>query len=169
MPFASAAADLLIKPLDVEQLENAMETARSKIASARTRLNDVREFRSNRDTITDQPRFLQRFAAESEGKIVLIKIQDVLWLQSLGNHIRVHSAVATHLIRNTMRAVLSQLDPTVFLRIHRNAVVNLDHVTEFFLPAQGNMFVKLDNGVSLPLRRASRASLRKFLKQHSLA
>ena len=168
-PFVSAAADLLIKPLDVEQFENAMETARSKIASARTRLNDVREFRSNKDTITDQPRFLQRFAAESEGKIVLIKIQDVLWLQSLGNHIRVHSAVATHRIRNTMRTVLSQLDPTVFLRIHRNAVVNLDHVTEFFLPAQGNMFVKLDNGVSLPLRRASRASLRKFLKQHSLA
>lgn len=165
----SAAADLLIKPFDVEQFENAMETARSKIANARARLSDVREFRSNQDTIAAQPRFLQRFAAESDGKIVLIKTRDVLWLQSFANHIRVHSAVATHLIRNTMRTVQSLLDPTVFLRIHRNAIVNLDHVAEFFLPAQGNMFVKLDNGVSLPLRRTSRASLRKLLKQYSLA
>jgi two-component system, LytTR family, response regulator len=167
MPLA--AADLLIKPFDVEQFENAMETARSKIASARAGLRDVPELRSNKERIADQRRFLQRFAAESEGKIILIKIQDVLWLQSFGNHIRVHSAVATHLIRNTMRTVQSLLDPTLFLRIHRNAIVNLDHVAEFFLPAQGNMFVKLDNGVSLPLRRASRASLRKLLKQHSLA
>ena len=165
----SAASDRLIKPIDVELFENAMEAARSRIANARAKLNHVREFRSNQDTIADQPRFLQRFAAESEDKIVLIKIQDVLWLQSFGNHIRVHSTVATHLIRNTMRRVQSLLDPTVFLRIHRNAIVNLDHVAEFFLPTHGNMFVKLDNGVSLPLRRASRASLRKLLKQSSLA
>jgi two-component system, LytTR family, response regulator len=169
MPLASAAADLLIKPFDVEQFENAMEIARSKIANTRARSNDVHEFRSNNDPMADQRRFLQRFAAESQGKIVLIKIRDVLWLQSFGNHIRVHSAGATHLVRSTMRSIQSLLDPTVFLRIHRNAIVNLDHVTEFFLPAQGNMFVTLDNGVSLPLRRASRGSLRKLLKQHSLA
>jgi two-component system LytT family response regulator len=167
MPLA--AADILIKPFDVEQFENAMEAALAKIANARAGLRNVPKFMSNKDRISDQRRFLQRFAAESEEKIVLIRTCDVLWLQSFRNHIRVHSAAGTHLIRNTMRTVQSLLDPTLFLRIHRNAIVNLDHVAEFFLPAQGNMFVKLDNGVSLPLRRASRTSLRKLLKQHSLA
>jgi two-component system, LytTR family, response regulator len=169
MPLASSSADLLIKPFNVEQFENAMEGARSKIASVRARLSDLQEKKRNVERMPGRNTFLQRFVAESEGRIVLIKVTDVLWLQSFGNYIRVHSASAAHLVRNTMRKVQPLLDPSLFIRIHRNAIVNLDHVVEFFLPTTGNMFVKLDNGVSLPLRRSSRASLRKFLKQYSLA
>jgi two-component system LytT family response regulator len=145
-----------------------MEIARSKIAAVRARLNGLRENDHSIHDVPRQPKFLQRFAAESEEKIVLIKVPDVLWLQSFGNYIRVHSASAAHLVRNTMRRIQPLLDPTLFLRVHRNAIVNLDHVIEFILPVNGNMFVKMDNGLSLPIRRSSRAPLRKFLKQHSL-
>lgn len=168
MPFASAAADLLIKPFNVEQFEHAMETARAKITHARARFDASGEYKRSDDRVLASRKFLQRFAAESEGRIALIKVQDVLWLQSFGNYIRVHSAGAVHLLRNTMRNIQPLLDPTVFLRIHRNAIVNLDHVLEFFLPATGNMFVRLDNGLSVPLRRSSRALLRKVLKQQPL-
>ena len=167
-PFASAATDHLIKPFNVEQFENAMEIARSKIKAVKAKFSAAREYARRNDRVVEQRRFLQRFAAESDGRIVLIKAHDVLWLQSFGNHVRVHSAGAKHLVRNTMKNVQSLLDPAMFLRIHRNAIVNLDHVLEFFLPATGNMFVRLDNGLSLPLRRSSRASLRNFLKQSSL-
>jgi DNA-binding LytR/AlgR family response regulator len=51
--------------------------------------------------------------------------------------------------------------------VHRNAIVNLDHVAEFHLPAAGNMFVKLSNGRSLPLRRGNRSALRRSLKDMS--
>jgi two-component system, LytTR family, response regulator len=111
---------------------------------------------------------LQRLAVESEGRIVLLKTGDVLWLQSFGNQIRVHSGSSTYLVRYTMKKLQALLDPRHFLRVHRNAIVNLDHVIEFFLPTAGNMFVKLDNGTCLPLRKANRASLRKLLKQHLL-
>jgi DNA-binding LytR/AlgR family response regulator len=63
-----------------------------------------------------------------------------------------------------MKTLQSQLDPKRFLRVHRNAMVNLDRVTEFYLPPEGNMFVTLNTGVSLPLRRHNRSSLRKRLK-----
>jgi two-component system, LytTR family, response regulator len=168
MPFASSSAEFLIKPFNLEELKNAMDIARCKIANARAKLNDLRENNRSVDGTPRQPKFLHRFAAESEGRIALIKVSDVLWLQSFGNYIRVHSASAAHLVRNTMRKIQPLLDPSLFIRIHRNAIVNLDHVVEFSLPATGNMFVKLDNGVSLPLRRSSRASLRNFLKQQSL-
>jgi two-component system LytT family response regulator len=168
MPFASAAAHLLIKPFSVEQFEDAMDGARLKIADARSGLNVTGEYKRSGDRVLGARKFLKRFAAESEGRIVLIKMQDVLWLQSFGNYVRVHSATGVHMFRNTMRNIQHLLDPSLFLRIHRNALVNLDHVIEFFLPAIGNMFVKLDNGTSLPIRRASRASLRKLLKQHPL-
>lgn len=168
MPVQSTGTDLLIKPFDAEQFESAMEAARSRIVGARTRLSAIREYRGTNDPVPENRKFLHRFAAECEDRIVLIKVRDVLWLQSFGNYIRVHSATATHLVRNTMQNIQSLLDPNFFFRIHRNVIVNLDHVVEFFLPAAGNMCVKLDNGLSLPLRRSSRTSLRKLLKQHSL-
>lgn len=165
MPFASSSTDLLIKPFNVEEFENSVAIARSRIANARARLNELGE---NSHSVHGQPKFLQRFAAEFEGRIVLIKVPDVLWLQSFGNYIRVHSSSTTHMVRSTLKKIQPLLDPSLFLRIHRNAIVNLDHVTEFILPAAGNMFVKLDNGLSLPLRRSSRAALRNFFKWHSL-
>jgi two-component system, LytTR family, response regulator len=166
--FASATADLLIKPFNVEQLQVAIDAAKSKIIRARTELA-VSERVGNHEQPADRPRFLQRVAAESGEKIVLIGVKDILWLQSFGNHIRLHVGNATHLVRQTMKNFQNLLDPAHFLRVHRNAIVNLDHVQEFYLPPEGNMFVKLDNGTCLPLRRATRSLLRKTLKSHFLA
>ena len=168
LKFASATADLLIKPFNVEQLQVAIDAAKSKIIRARTELA-ASERVSNHEQPADRPRFLQRVAAESGEKIVLIGVKDILWLQSFGNHIRLHVGNATHLVRQTMKNFQSLLDPGHFLRVHRNAIVNLDHVQEFYLPPEGNMFVKLDNGTCLPLRRATRSLLRKTLKSHFLA
>jgi two-component system LytT family response regulator len=168
MPFASAGVDLLIKPFNVEEFHNAIEAARLRIIRARTAVSQVHERQGNQEPLPEQRQFLQRLAAEYEGRIVLLKARDILWLQSSGNHIRLHSAHATHLVRYSMKKIQVLLDPNHFLRVHRNAIVNLEHVVEFFLPTTGNMFVKLDNGTCLPLRRANRASLRKLLKQHLL-
>jgi two-component system LytT family response regulator len=167
-PFASTVADLLIKPFNVEQFQNAIEVAKSKITRARNASNINEHRGAHLDRRVERGRFLQRLAAESEGTIVLLKVKDILWLQSFRNHIRVHSIDASHLVRYTMKNIQAVLDPNHFLRVHRNVIVNLNHVTEFHLPTVGNMFVKLDTGACLPLRRASRASLRKILKQHTL-
>jgi two-component system, LytTR family, response regulator len=74
---------------------------------------------------------------------------------------------ASHLIRQSMKNLQALLDPNRFLRVHRNAIVNLDHVEEFHLPPNGNMFVGLNDGLCLPLRKANRAQLRKLLKDIS--
>ena len=88
-------------------------------------------------------------------------------MQTSGNHIRLHVGKASHLIRQSMKNLQALLDPNRFLRVHRNAIVNLDHVEEFHLPPSGNMFVKLNDGLCLPLRKANRAILRRLLKNIS--
>ena len=94
-------------------------------------------------------RFLQRLAVEAEEKIVLVRVEDIRWMQSSGNHIRLHLGKTSYLIRQSMKHLQTLLDPNRFLRVHRNAIVNLDHVEEFHLPPNGNMFVKLNDGLCL--------------------
>ena len=162
-PFASSAIDFLIKPFDAERFQSALDLARSRIAGARMEI-EVEERSSAREQQRPERRFLQRLAVEENEKIVLVKVEDIRWMQSSGNHIRLHIGNTSHLIRQSMKNIQAVLDPNRFLRVHRNAIVNLDHVEEFHLPPNGNMFVKLNDGLCLPLRKANRSLLRKLLK-----
>ena len=164
--FASSAIDFLVKPFDAEHFEAALDLARSRIASARMQL-DVEERSSDHEQQRPAPRFVQRLAVEANEKIVLVRVEDIRWMQASGNYIRLHVGKASHLVRQSMKNLQALLDPNRFLRVHRNAIVNLDHVEEFHLPPTGNMFVKLNDGLCLPLRKANRAPLRKLLKNIS--
>jgi two-component system LytT family response regulator len=161
--FASSAIDILVKPFDAERFQSALDLARSRIAGARMEL-ELEERSSDQEQPQPARRFLQRLAVEANEKIVLVRVEDIRWMQSSGNHIRLHLGKTSYLIRQSMKNLQRLLDPNRFLRVHRNAIVNLDHVEEFHLPPNGNMFVKLNDGLCLPLRKANRASLRKLLK-----
>jgi LytTr DNA-binding domain len=71
-----------------------------------------------------------------------------------------------YLLRQSLKNRQALLDPGRFLPVHRNVVVNLDHVEEFYLEAEGNMFVRLKNGLCLPPKKANRTLLRKILQTH---
>ena len=152
--FASSAIDFLVKPFDAERFEATLDLAKSVIARARLEL-EVEERSSDREQQRPARRFLQRLAVEENEKIVLVRLDDIRWMQSSGNHIRLHMGKTSHLIRQSMKNLQALIDPNRFLRVHRNAIVNLDHVEEFHLPPNGNMFVKLNDGLCLPLRKAN--------------
>lgn len=114
-----------------------------------------------------QSKFLSRLAVRVNDKLILVRLPEVFWIQSRGNLLRLHLPEAEYDCRMTMKDLLRQLDPERFLRIHRNAIVNLDHVTEFALPRYGNAFVHLRNSKALPISRAGRLALRRSLLSRS--
>lgn len=164
--FASNAVDFLVKPFNVERLESAFDLATAAISRRRAAATEPL---SHAEQGVEERRFLRRLAVEAGEKIVLLRTEDIEWLQAAGNNIRVHLREMNYLRRGSLKYLQSLLDPNRFLRVHRNAIVNLDHVEEFHLPTQGNMFVKLKHGACLPLQRANRALLRRILRQHFVA
>ena len=111
--------------------------------------------------------FLSRMAVKVEDRIVLLYSRDIAWIQSKGNWICIHSQAGDYDHRMTMAELEMQLDPNIFLRIHRNAIVNMNHVSEFTLPRTGNAFVHLRNGKALPISRARRHEVRRYLRSSS--
>jgi two-component system LytT family response regulator len=73
-------------------------------------------------------------------RVVLLPLQEILWIQSKGDWICLHSETADYDCRMTMTEMQTKL-PGSFLRVHRNAIVNLMQVSEFILPSSGNAFV----------------------------
>jgi two-component system LytT family response regulator len=64
------------------------------------------------------------------------------------------------MLRNTMANFETKLDPDVFLRIHRSAIVNLQHVKEFRTDGNdGECFVIMSDGHKLSVSRGYRSRI----------
>ena len=162
-PFASRANGLLVKPFDAEEFQSALDLAKSQIARLRLEAQARAVALAGQQQVLPSAPFLHRLAIEEGERIVLVRTADIEWMQASGNQIRLHVGKTSHLLRQSMKKLHALLDPSRFLRVHRNAIVNLDHVAEFHLPTMGNMFVELRSGFCLPLRKSSRPVLRRML------
>jgi DNA-binding LytR/AlgR family response regulator len=118
---------------------------------------------------TAAAKYLNRMTEKAGDKIVLVPVRDILWIQSNGNLLQLHLQAASYEHRMTIKDIYKRLDPERFLRVHRNALVNLDHVMDFDLPRQGNAFVHLRNGKALPISGTVRGVLRRGLLSQSYA
>jgi len=165
-PFASTAIDFLVKPFDAERFEASMDLAKSAIARERAG-GESGQIVDGKQADPVRTSWLERLVVESDHRMFLVRAEDIDWIQSSGDYVRLHVGTACHFLRQTMKELQAKLDPKRFLRVHRSAMVNLDRVKEFYLPPTGNMFVTLNTGVSLPLRRHTRFSLRRLLKNIS--
>lgn len=120
-----------------------------------------------RVTRTAPGKYLSRMSLRAGDRIVLVSVRDVVWVQSHGNLLRLHLEQASYEHRMTMKEMQQHLNPEDFMRVHRNAIVNLDHVVEFELPQRGNSVVRLRNGKVLPISGVARVALRRGLLSRS--
>jgi two-component system LytT family response regulator len=97
-----------------------------------------------------------RFLIKDGNKIVVVKTDQIDSIESAGNYVAVHVGSSSHILRETLCALETQLDPGHFLRISRSAIVNLDRVKELLPHFKGEHVVVLQNGNHLPMTRPLR-------------
>src|SRR5579863_615666 len=72
----------------------------------------------------------ERIAVRESGRVILLKIDDIDWIEAADNYVCLHCGAATHVLRETMNAVEERLGASRFVRIHRSAIVNIDRIKE---------------------------------------
>jgi two-component system LytT family response regulator len=159
--FEVHALDYLLKPFDRERFQKALQRARTQIERARPGdhgqqlLALLEELQSKKH--------LERFVIKSAGRIFFLRADEIDWMESAGNYIRLHIGPETHLMRETMTDLEAKLDPNRFLRIHRSTMVNLERIKELQPWFHGDYVVILKDGTRLTLSRSYRDKLRRWL------
>jgi two-component system LytT family response regulator len=138
--FAAEAVDYLLKPFDHDRLSQA--------------LAKVRVYLSRRQT-TEAP-YRDRIAVKSVGRIDYVNAGLIDWIETAGNYLTLHCGKEAHLVRETMSQIETQLDPRVFLRIHRSTIVRIDTVQSVEPLFNGDRAVTLRDGTKLTLSRSYR-------------
>lgn len=138
--FAAEAVDYLLKPFDHERLSQA--------------LGKVRAFLSRRPAGAPASAWLDRIAVKSVGRIDYVSTAAIDWIETAGNYLMLHCGKDSHLVRETMNRIETQLDPRVFLRIHRSTMVRVEAIRRVEPLFNGDRTVTLRDGTKLTLSRS---------------
>ena len=106
-----------------------------------------------------EDRISRRVAFKSGTKTVVVQLQRLEWVEAQRDYVLLHLGKDSHMVRSTMGRMETSLDPRYFCRIHRSAIVNIDHVKEIKTAAAGEASVIMRDGTALPLSRSYRRPL----------
>lgn len=151
--FEEQALDYVLKPYRADRMARTLARLRQQVAV---------EYRTSAESPA-MP-FLTRVAVKKNGRIHLVRIDDVDWLETAGNYVSLHAGAAEYLYRTTMAAIESRLDPASFVRIHRSTIVNVDRIVELQPTFVRELVVLLRDGTRLRLGAPYRDGLRKLIE-----
>lgn len=151
--FEVNAIDYLLKPVTEERFAQALARVKSRLET-RTGDDANREILSLLETIASPARYLKRLAVRTAGKIILVDVADIEWIEAAENYVQLHTSRGAHLLHVTMATLEKSLDPAVFLRIHRSVIVNLTRIRELQPVMHGEYAITLASGARLQSGRS---------------
>ncbi len=171
--FEVDAVDYLLKPIDDDRFEVALDRARRRCQRVRNEqlALKMRSLLTGDDVgaadhmtpLAEPEAAIRRFLVRHEARELAIDITRIVWIEAAGDYIRLHSLDGDFLLRDSLRHVEQRLRGS-FGRVHRSALVCFDQVHELRPTAHGDFDVLLHNGQTLRMSRTYRDSFRRGLE-----
>lgn len=156
--FEVHAIDYLLKPFDKERFQIALRRATDHIRRRQTGELNERLSMLLAD-LKPETKGTDRLAVKSGGRVILLKTEDIDWVEAADNYVNLHVGAESYLLRETMAGLEGRLDPARFLRISRSTIVNVDRVRELEPMFHGEYVVTLKDATKLTLSRGYRDCL----------
>lgn len=153
--FALNALDYLLKPIDCTRFDEAVERARRQLNLHRTPEPSVPASAA-----------VERFSVRIGHRDVLVRVVDIEWIEADGDYAKLHLVSGDVPLRESLQQLDQLLDPTLFVRVHRSAIVRIDQVVELQPLPNRDAMVRLRNGTPI---RVSRRYIDKLLARLHIA
>jgi two-component system, LytTR family, response regulator len=174
--FEVNAVDYLLKPIELERLAAAVDKARFQLGAQRSddekkRLLDIvigltgKSEQAVYELIqsgASPAQYGEKLAIKDGASTTFVPVRDIDWIDAAGDYMCVHVKGETLIMRTTMKELESQLDPSVFQRVHRSTIVNLNRVEKVSSHINGEFHLTLSCGTSLKMSRSYKDKVRHF-------
>jgi two-component system LytT family response regulator len=164
--FQYHALDYLLKPFDRERFTAALNRAKEIV---RYRGDGEGEQQQQILKMMEQmkaaPEYLEWLTVKKNERILMLRVEDIQWIEAQGNYVRLKFENAAHLLREKMDNLESQLNPKTFVRIHRSTIVNATRIKELQVWTPGEYRVLMHGGKTFTLSRGYRNRFDDFLKK----
>lgn len=163
--FEAHAFDYLLKPVEGPRLLESLGRARERLENERVahRLAELGAVVRSEGTA---PR---RLVVREGGRVSFVAQRDIVWIEARGNYVRIHTARGYHLLREPLGSIERRLDPSLFCRVHRSTIVNLQFVEHLEAEGPEAWVVALSGGQRLRLSKYYRDRLEPAVTGHPAA
>lgn len=128
---------------------------RERLAPGNERLID----RSARWPKSSGPGPIRRLVIHESRRLIVVRLEEVDWIEGAGNYVRIHVGGRSRLHRQTLAGLHDSLDPDCFARVHRSAIVRLDAIALIERDTSGGVAIELRNGERVAVSRRYRREL----------
>jgi two-component system response regulator LytT len=166
--FQVNAVDYLLKPVDADRLEQALQRTRRRLQSDRppTPLANG-ELERIVKLVTERQSRRDRLAVKVGERFMLVDADDLIFASLADDVITVVTSSLTGTSNyRTLDELQAHLDPAVFWRVHRSYLVNINKIKEIVPWFSRNYILKMNDGKTseIPVSRSQTKRLREYLR-----
>jgi two-component system, LytTR family, response regulator len=154
--FEQGAVDYVMKPVEAGRLKKALARARERLVARREG--------ASAPSHAAEPRGLDRLAVPTRQGIVLLDPRAVSHAVLDGELVSVVTETGTYLSDDTLADLQDRLPRDLFERVHRRALLNLEHVVRLAPLETGGFMAHTRGGHAVEVSRQAARELRRRLK-----
>jgi two-component system LytT family response regulator/two-component system response regulator LytT len=162
--FEVNAVDYLLKPVEPNRLEQALERARRRISPERP-LDDQLE--RIVQMVTERQSRRERLAVKVGERFLLVHADEIIFASLADESINIVTGQVSGTSNfRTLDDLQARLDPAVFWRVHRSHLVNINKIKEIVPWFSRNYILRMKDGkaTEIPVSRSQTKRLREYLK-----
>jgi two-component system response regulator LytT len=166
--FQVNAVDYLLKPVDVARLEQAVQRTRRRLQSDRSRPALANEdLERIVKLVSERQSRRERLAVKIGERVMLVDADDLIFASLADDVITVVAGNLTGTSNyRSLDELQERLDPSVFWRVHRSYLVNINKIKEIVPWFSRNYILKMNDGrtTEIPVSRSQTKRLREYLR-----
>jgi two-component system, LytTR family, response regulator len=159
--FEAGAVDYLLKPVNAARLRKAVERARSLQRHPLEAARELERVSASAEVVNPAPG--RKIVGKTGEEYHLLDADDVLAFQAERELVWIITAKQRLLATQPLAAIEQRLAGTQFRRVHRNAIVNVNHVRKMSALSSQRWLVTLGNSLQLVVSKRLAHSIRDIL------
>jgi two-component system LytT family response regulator len=159
--FKYSAVDYLLKPVDIDDLRNAIDRADRMRSEQGTVMQQMKTLLENVGAMQVSQ---QKMAVPTLTGLIFVSVQDIIRFEAKGSYTSIHihkeeSVMATR----TIREYEDILPDSVFFRIHNSHIINISRIRKYHKGRGGSVEMEDGSEIEVASRRKDEF-LRRLLK-----
>lgn len=158
--FRASAVDYLMKPVDKNDLCDAVNKVKGRIAN--DGLSDQVRIRSLLDNYFSKKKVSKIALPDKDGQ-KFVELDEIMYVEASSNYSNLHLTTGDNLLVTlTLKHIEGKLDDERFVRVHHSFIINMDHVMQY-VKSDGGYLVMTD-GSQVPISRSRRSDVREIIE-----
>jgi two-component system, LytTR family, response regulator LytT len=162
--FEVNAVDYLLKPDEAARLETAVDRVRKRMAQAEPLNDQLQRIVQLVETRQERP---GQLAVKAADRFLLVQAEDIIFASMADDSINIVTGQIQGTCNfRTLDELQARLDPSVFWRVHRSHLVNINKIKEIVPWFSRNYILRMKDGkaTEIPVSRSQTRRLREYLK-----